>query len=195
MSPVSFGPSDITNPRGTPFSGMVPESFWLTKALLFDFEWVMAESQNSHYYKKDYEDPSPLTALKDCLRTLRSYEIRLALTSNRKSEEIIPVLREMGLAQEFDNIRCADDVKNPKPAPDMYQLSMEMLGIKPWRAAAFETSEEGVQGAKAAGLFCVGLPSMNGLVDYHLKSFLEHPLIHMLEQMDRAKRKKLTSLK
>ena len=46
MSPVTYGPSDINNPRGYPFVGPVPESFWLTKALLFDFDWVVREAQN-----------------------------------------------------------------------------------------------------------------------------------------------------
>ncbi|HJT24861.1 MAG TPA: HAD-IA family hydrolase [bacterium] len=167
----------------------MPESFWLTKALLFDFDWVIAESKNPNYNKKDYEDPTPLTALKDCFRTLRSYEIRLSLTSNRRNSEIVPVLHQLNLAEDFDNIRCSDDVKEMKPSPEMHQLSMDMLGVKPWRAVAFETTEEGVQAAKAAGIFCVGMPpGVDGQADMKMTSFLDSPLIHVLEKIDRIKR-------
>lgn len=189
MSPVSYGPSDVVNPRGTPFGGMVPESFWLTKALLFDFDWVVSETQNPNYHKKDYEHPTPLAALKDCFRTLRSYEIRLALTSNRKSEEIVQTLHELNLAEDFDNIRCFDDVKELKPSPEMHQLSMDMLGVKPIRAAAFETELSGVRAAKAAGVFCVGMaPGVDGEADMTIASFLETPLLHVLEKIDKNKK-------
>lgn len=193
--PVSYGPSDIINPRGNPFVGPVPESFWLTKALLFDFDWVIAESKNPNYNKKDYEDPTPLTALKDCFRTLRAYEIRLSLTSNRKNNEIVPALHQLNLAEDFDNIRCFEDVKEVKPSPEMHELSMDMLGVKPWRAVAFETTLEGVQAAKAAGIFCVGMPpSVDGQADMKLESFLEIPLIHVLEKIDRIKRAALAQV-
>jgi beta-phosphoglucomutase-like phosphatase (HAD superfamily) len=192
MSPVSYGPSDINNPRGTPFGGMVPESFWLTKALLFDFEWVIAEAQNLNYNKKDYEDPTPLTALKDCFRTLRSYEIRLALTSNRTNSEIVPELHRLNLTEDFDNIRCFEDVNQLKPASEMHQLSMDMLGVRPIRTVAFETTLEGVRAAKTLGIFCVGMPpGVDGQADMKMTSFLETPLLHVLEKIDKIKRELL----
>ena len=51
MSPVGFGPSDINNPRNVQW-GMVPESFWLTKVLIFDFDWIareVSQAQNFPY--------------------------------------------------------------------------------------------------------------------------------------------------
>lgn len=116
MSPVSYGPSDVVNPRGNPFASPVPESFWMSRALLFDFDWLKAESQNQNYHKEDYPNATPEEALKNCFQTLRSYEMRLALTSNRKTSEILPELQRLNLAEVFDNIRCFDDVKEIKPA-------------------------------------------------------------------------------
>jgi beta-phosphoglucomutase-like phosphatase (HAD superfamily) len=72
---------------------------------------------------------------------------------------------------------------------------METLGVRPVRTIALETAAEGAQAAQAAGVFCVGTSELNGMVDYHLRSFIEHPLLHLLEQMDRAKRKKLAGSK
>ena len=190
--PVSFGPSDVINPRGNPFVGPVPESFWLAKALLFDFDWIMAEIRNPHYHKEDYPDATPLDALKNCLITLRSYEICVGLTSNRNNREIVSELVRLNLSENFDNIRCKDDVKEIKPAPEMHVLSMDMLGVKPWRAIAFETTLVGVRAAKTAGIFCVGMPpEANREADMKLESFLNFPLLQLLEIIDKLKREQL----
>ena len=192
MSPVSYGPSDINNPRGTPFAGMVPESFWLTKALLFDLEWILRDAQNPNFNKTDYPEDSPLGALKHCLRLLRGFEVRTAVTSNLDQKTVVGKLAQLNLAEDFDNIRCFEDVTELKPKTELHLLSMDMLGVKPWRAVAFETDLEGVQAAKAAGVFCVGmLPVVDGQADMTMTSFLEHPLIQILEKIDQLKRKKL----
>ena len=192
MSPVSYGPSDINNPRGTPFAGMVPESFWLTKALLFDLDWVIRDSQNPNYSKTDYPEESPLAALKQCLRHLRNYEVRTAVTSNLDQKSVVGELVKLNLAEDFDNIRCFEDVTELKPKTELHLLSMDMLGVKPIRTVAFETSVDGVKAAQAAGIFCVGMPpGVDGQADMKLDSFIDIPLLHVLEKIDKSKRIKM----
>ena len=187
--PVSFGPSDINNPRGTPFAGMVPESFWLTKALLFDFDWILRDSQNPHFTKVDYPEETPLAALKHCLRLLRGFEVRTAVTSNMDQKSVMNELAKLNLAEDFDNIRCFEDVKELKPKTELHLLSLDMLGVKPMRAVAFETTVDGVKAAQAADIFCVGMPpGVDGQADMKLDSFLETPLIQVLEKIDKVKR-------
>ncbi len=189
MSPVSYGPSDINNPRGTPFAGMVPESFWLTKALLFDLEWILRDAQNPHFNKTDYPGESPLAALKHCLRLLRGFEIRTAVTSNLDQKTVVGKLARLNLAEDFDNIRCFEDVTELKPKTELHLLSMDMLGVKPLRAVAFETDLDGVKAARAAGIFCVGMPpQVDGQADMRMDSFLDKPLIQILEKIDQQKR-------
>jgi|SRR5579859_6221125 len=192
MSPVSYGPSDINNPRGTPFAGMVPESFWLTKALLFDMDWVARESRNPNYSKTHYPEESSLAALKHCLRLLRSFEIRTAVTSNLDQKTVVGELAKLHLAEDFDNIRCFEDVTELKPKTELHLLSLDMLGVKPLRAVAFETTEEGARAARAADIFCVGMPpNVDGQADMKLDSFLGTSLLQVLEKIDQIKRKRL----
>ncbi len=191
--PVSYGPSDINNPRGTPFAGMVPESFWLTKALLFDLEWILRDAQNPNFNKTDYPEESPLAALKHCLRLLRGFEVRTAVTSNFDQKTVVGKLAQLNLAEDFDNIRCFEDVTELKPKTELHLLSMDMLGVKPIRTVAFETDLDGVKAAQAAGIFCVGMPpGVDGQADMKLASFLDHPLIQILEKIDQAKRASLS---
>ena len=45
-----------------------------------------------------------------------------------------------------------------KPAPDIYLLACERLGVSPEEALALEDSASGVAAAKAAGLTCIAVP-------------------------------------
>ncbi len=187
MSPLHYGPSDINNPRYLPFAN-VPESFWLTKVLLFDFDWIVREAAEDNRAMPDHpEIQTSSEDLKKTFLTLRGYEIRLGITSNLKQEIVIPELSRLKLADDFDCIRCLGDTSNPKPFAELHMAALETLGVRPARALAFETTEAGVKAAKTAGIFCVTMgDSPKG--DYVLKSLLERPILHVLEEMDRLNR-------
>ncbi|HUO58893.1 MAG TPA: HAD hydrolase-like protein [bacterium] len=168
---------------------MVPESFWLTKALLFELDWIIRDSQNPNFTKADYPEEFPVAALKHCLKLLRSYEVRTAVTSNRDQKTVVGELVRLNLAEDFDNIRCFEDVTELKPKTELHLLSMDMLGVKPLRTVAFETTVDGVKAAQAAGIFCVGMPpGVDGQADMTMVSFLGEPLLHVLEKIDKSKR-------
>jgi len=52
-----------------------------------------------------------------------------------------------------------EDVKNVKPAPDIYLLAVERLGLPAGRCVAFEDTQFGVESAVAAGLKCYAIPN------------------------------------
>ncbi len=187
MSPLHYGPSDINNPRYLPFAH-VPESFWLTKVLLFDYDWIIREVAVENRVMPDHpEIHNSVEGLKETFTTLRRFEIRLGITSNLNQETVISELSRLKLADDFDCIRCLGDTKNPKPTTELHMAALETLGVRPARALAFETSEEGVMAAKTAGIFCVTMGKMpKG--DYVLKSLLEKPILHVLEEIDRLNR-------
>jgi beta-phosphoglucomutase-like phosphatase (HAD superfamily) len=191
MSPVSFGPSDINNPRNVQW-GMVPESFWLTKALIFDFDWISKEVLKVQHPMPDHETlSSSIAGLKETFRILRSFEIRLAMTSNLKLATVIESLSQWNLAEDFDCIRCAEELPSLKPSPDLHINVMETLGIRPFKAIALETAHEGVEAARHAGLFCITMTGTGLLADYELESFTGEPIIFLLEKIDRVKRNQL----
>ncbi len=192
MSPVGFGPSDINNPRNVQW-GMVPESFWLTKVLIFDFDWIVREVAKAQHPMPDHQNLHILSAgLKETFRMLRGYEIRLAMTSNFSQKKVIDELHHLNLAEDFDCIRCAEELPSLKPNPDLHINVMETLGVRPVKAIALETASEGVLAAKAAGLFCVTMTGENLKADYELESFIGEPIIFLLEKIDRVKRYQIT---
>lgn len=89
---------------------------------------------------------------------LRDMGVPLGLASNSPRFLADDALATAGLADAFDAIVTADDVEHPKPAPDIYLLACERLGVTPHEALALEDSVSGVAAAKAAGLTCIAVP-------------------------------------
>ena len=54
--------------------------------------------------------------------------------------------------EPFDVIACGDEVARKKPAPDVFSLAVERLGIDPSEGIAFEDSAAGIRSALDAGL-------------------------------------------
>jgi HAD superfamily hydrolase (TIGR01509 family) len=54
------------------------------------------------------------------------------------------------------NLFSATEVKNGKPAPDIFLLAAARMGVDPQRCIVLEDSPAGVTGAKAAGMTAVG---------------------------------------
>jgi HAD superfamily hydrolase (TIGR01509 family) len=84
--------------------------------------------------------------------------LRLALASTTSAANVNALLaRHLGAhgTHRFSVIACGDHVAAKKPAPDIYQLALAMLGLPATRCVAFEDSANGLRAAKTAGLFTV----------------------------------------
>jgi HAD superfamily hydrolase (TIGR01509 family) len=88
----------------------------------------------------------------------------VAVASNAPRRHLLAGLRRVGAADDFDVTLGVDDVGTPKPAPDLYLRACELLGVDPARSVAIEDSPPGVAAARAAGLFVIGVPSIEGVV-------------------------------
>jgi HAD superfamily hydrolase (TIGR01509 family) len=82
----------------------------------------------------------------------------LALASNSPRRLVDAALATARLTDVFDVIVTSDDVARSKPAPDIYLLVCERLGVAPEHVLALEDSGAGVASAKAAGLACIAVP-------------------------------------
>jgi beta-phosphoglucomutase-like phosphatase (HAD superfamily) len=59
----------------------------------------------------------------------------------------------------FDGVITGDDITDNKPAPDIYLLAAERLGVAPADCLAFEDTPPGVQSAASAGMTVVAVPN------------------------------------
>jgi HAD superfamily hydrolase (TIGR01509 family) len=84
--------------------------------------------------------------------------LRLAIVTSASRATLAPILRHsLGAARvrQFDALVCGRDVRRKKPAPDLYQLVLERLGLAPHECLAIEDSESGLAAARAAGVATV----------------------------------------
>jgi len=83
---------------------------------------------------------------------------RLGLASNSPRHLVDAALATARITDAFEAIVTSDDVTNSKPAPDIYLLVCQRLGVDPADALALEDSASGIAAAKAAGLTCIAVP-------------------------------------
>lgn len=89
------------------------------------------------------------------LRQARDAGIRLAIATTAAPESVTTLLECSGgphLPGWFEVIAAGDAVANKKPAPDIYLLVLEELGLSAAHCVAVEDSDNGVRAALAANL-------------------------------------------
>jgi HAD superfamily hydrolase (TIGR01509 family) len=105
----------------------------------------------------------PRPGVKRLMQEARAAGLQLAIASTTSPENVESLLRSSFGPQVpgwFNVIATGDVVPKKKPAPDIYYLALEKLGVAPQRAIAFEDSQIGVLAARSAGLFTVATPSL-----------------------------------
>lgn len=70
------------------------------------------------------------------------------------------ILKTLGIRDWFGAVVGADDVENPKPAPDAYLKAAELIGVDPKRCHAFEDTKLGMDAARNAGMEVVDINTL-----------------------------------
>ncbi len=109
--------------------------------------------------KEVYSEICKLTpGLNTLLSALSMRRVKIAIASSSKPAWIKAALRHNGIEEYFNAISSATDpdIKNGKPAPDVYHKAAWMLDKDLSGLIAIEDSSNGVSSAKNAGFFCIG---------------------------------------
>ncbi|MGH3087476.1 MAG: HAD family hydrolase [Rubrobacteraceae bacterium] len=104
----------------------------------------------------------PMPGAEELVRELHGKR-PLGVASNSPRELVKEALSRSGLGGAFDIVLGSDDVSNPKPDPELYRTACERLGAEPERSVALEDSPPGVEAARAAGMYVIGVPSEEGV--------------------------------
>lgn len=123
---------------------------------------------------------TPMPGILALLDALDQENIPCAVASNSERVWVDQVLNIIGLTDRFSVIATADEVAHPKPAPDVYLLAAERLGVPPEHCAAFEDSPRGLAAAHAAGMFTVAVPTA---LTRHLAFEQAHRIVESLEHL------------
>lgn len=83
--------------------------------------------------------------------------VPMAVASNGRRENVEASLTITKLRPLFDYIVAAEDVKRGKPAPDVFLEAARRMGIAAASCVVFEDSDEGLEGARLAGMRSVDI--------------------------------------
>ena len=81
--------------------------------------------------------------------------LRLAVATTGSLSWVEPLLERYFGRDRFEVVVGGDDVKETKPDPAAYLVTLERLGLEPTGAVAVEDSVPGLGAARAAGVTCV----------------------------------------
>jgi beta-phosphoglucomutase-like phosphatase (HAD superfamily) len=83
----------------------------------------------------------------------------MAVASSATTKNVEFIVDALGFGRYFRHLVTGDEVRHPKPHPEIYLKAVEKLEIEPSRCVAFEDSFVGVESAKRANMMCVAIAS------------------------------------
>ena len=93
----------------------------------------------------------------ETVRCLSDAGMPMCVASNGTREKMVVTLEVTGLAGYFgDKFYGVDQVAYGKPAPDIYLLAAQNMGVPPSRCVVIEDSYPGAQAGLAAGMTVLG---------------------------------------
>lgn len=107
-------------------------------------------------------DTQPQPGAKEFVDYVVTHNIPYAIASSSPLTIIGATLGSQPDWKDRFTVRCsADEVPNGKPAPDVYLLAAERLGVDPTTCIALEDSPNGSRSAVAAGMACFSVPDLS----------------------------------
>lgn len=97
---------------------------------------------------------------RELLTYLKQRGIKVGLASGSSRKSVDHHLKEVGISDYFDATVAGDEVIKGKPAPDIFLITAEKMGVLPQDCYVFEDSVNGVKAAIAAGMKCIGFPDI-----------------------------------
>jgi len=89
----------------------------------------------------------------------RGYKLVSCSNSIRRTMELF--YEKAGLIQFFDFYLSNEDVKNPKPSPEIYIEAIERLGCLPDECLILEDNENGIRAAEGSGAHLMVIDDIN----------------------------------
>lgn len=127
-----------------------------------DFPYEKFSGESSvlfHEIEKNEGIPvKPGTA--ELLQYLSENKLPLGLASSTRLAVVSQELKAAGLYDYFQVVVGGDLLKNSKPAPDIYLMTCEKMGVPSENAYAIEDSYNGIRAAHSAGMHPIMVPDM-----------------------------------
>lgn len=131
---------------------------WFGKDFPFDEARKLRTGYMDTYIARNGAPLKP--GVRELFATLRKAGIKKALATSTQRETAKEYFKSADLPFDFDASVCGTEIRNSKPAPDVFLTAAEMLGEKPEHCLVVEDSPNGVRAGIAAGCTVIMVPDM-----------------------------------
>jgi phosphoglycolate phosphatase len=143
-----------------------PETNWARYFYGVDEIKPIYEEWFKEYYTKNHDKELTLfDGVKDMLKELKQKGIKLALATNGYRDSTQKALKHLKIDGYFDLVVTFEDVKAPKPAPDMLFKILKNLNETPQNAIFIGDSQRDFLASKNANIEFIGVDFINGRSD------------------------------
>ena len=101
----------------------------------------------------------------ELLTNLTKLGVRLGVGSSGPPENVKALVEGGGIARFFSATVDGSQVQRGKPAPDVFLIGAQRLGVAPSACAVIEDAPVGIRAAVAAGMLPVGITTTHSEVD------------------------------
>lgn len=145
---------------------------------------IFGESENMNNLLQEYYDTTDVLDYKELevpnatkILSLLKMNYKLILASTSTSKKLDHALKCLGWKNMFDLVLSFEDIKNPKPNPEIFNLALEKMGLKPGEALIIEDSQVGIDAATQAGCLVVcrkesRFPFKQELADFYISDLM-----------------------
>ena len=157
------GINPIPNEQGIiHVSGISSEDNWKNFKKQYNFEADSADlSRDKHEFHLQLlkENVTAMPGLLKLLEKLKANHIKMAIASSSVRQQIDLITSKLEISDFFDAVISGEDIKNGKPAPDIFLSAAKALQVDPKECVVLEDATSGVSAGKAAGMRVIAVPN------------------------------------
>jgi len=112
---------------------------------------------HSEFYAELQEYGHPLPGAKELIPSLRKRGYEVWFVTSAKDEELEHHMSELEAENYISGVVNSSDVENSKPAPDIFELTLERVGASPDESVAVGDAIWDVEAADGAGIRTVAV--------------------------------------
>jgi len=112
-------------------------------------------------YIQEMDSSEILPGVQEFMEELQKKNILIALGSSSKNAT--KILQKVGLIDYFNALVDGTSITNAKPDPEVFLKGAEKLGVAPKNCLVFEDAVSGIQAAKNANMYSIGVGDKNTL--------------------------------
>ena len=153
-----FSPQHNENLKGVSRIRSLEILLEVGKMKLTDKEKQEAAQRKNAWYVDYITTLSPeevLPGAKEFLIEMSTDNVKVALGSASKNAGLI--LHRLQLTELFDVVIDGNKIAKAKPDPQIFLKAAEELNVQPSECVVFEDAKSGIEAARNAGMFCVGV--------------------------------------